>query len=71
MTHPPLSRTLVTLALTIGLLLGSTASAAPAVKAKDLTGSWKATGMDFEEIAVAADGSFSTFLHARPFDSGT
>ncbi len=36
-----------------------------------VVGSWKATGAGFHQITLNADGTFSSFLHQRPFASGT
>ena len=47
------------------------AAAAPC-KADDVAGSWTADkGSDFEEITIEAGGTFATYLHERPFASGT
>jgi hypothetical protein len=46
--------------------------AAPAaLQNKDVVGSFKTDGGDFEEITINADGTWSSYLHSRPFYSGT
>jgi hypothetical protein len=44
---------------------------APALDPATLVGSYKTEGTDFEELTLEADGSWSSFLHARPLYSGT
>ncbi len=44
---------------------------APPCTATDVVASWGANaGSDFEEITVAEDGGFSSYLHERPFYQG-
>lgn len=46
--------------------------AALACTSETASGDWRtATGSDFETITLNADGSFSSFLHDRPFSTGT
>lgn len=50
---------------------GGDATATPSCTADDVVGSWTAdTGADFESITIEADGTFSSYLHDRPFDGG-
>lgn len=48
----------------------ATPVAKPAAR-PDVRGSWKTEGTDFAEITLAADGTFASHLHARPFSTGT
>lgn len=47
------------------------APVAAAIRSIDIVGSWKTDGGDFQEITIDADGEWSSFLHSRPFYSGT
>jgi hypothetical protein len=60
------------LALTcLGPVLAAPAAAqGKTVTSAQVVGSWKSPGLDCESITFAADGTFSSYLHDRPFDEG-
>lgn len=44
---------------------------APKLSKADVVGDYTTDGGDFEEVSLDEDGTFRSFLHARPFYSGT